>query len=260
LSTASAPPPGRARPQVTRAHVPLGGGPLACPVMATFALIHGGGGSAWDWHLVVPELRKRGHEPVAVELSCEQESAGWWAYAGAVIDAVADRRDVTVVGHSLGDFTAPLVCARIPADLLILLSGMIPFPGELFDAMSSTTTFRRSSRQKRSDENETRIRRRCGSRGLSTHGQRRRRGTSCVATTACSRPHGRGGTLAHALASRLTRWTAATTSPLAVRASWPNASTHTPRASRDRAPLPAAPDGVDHGWWSERAGSVPAGV
>jgi Alpha/beta hydrolase family len=80
-----------------------------------------------------PELRMRGHEPVAVDLPCEQESAGWWAYAGAVVDAVAERRDVIVVGHSLGGFTAPLICARIPADLLILLSGMIPSPGELFD-------------------------------------------------------------------------------------------------------------------------------
>ena len=78
--------------------------------MATFALIHGGGGSAWDWHLVVPELRKRGHEPVAVDLPGEQESAGWSAYADAVVDAVAGRRDLIVVGHSLGGFTAPLVC------------------------------------------------------------------------------------------------------------------------------------------------------
>jgi pimeloyl-ACP methyl ester carboxylesterase len=101
--------------------------------VATFALIHGGGGSAWDWHLVAPELRERGHEPVAVDLPCENESADWWAYAEAVVDAVAERRDVIVVGHSLGGFTAPLVCARIPADLLILLCGMIPSPGELFD-------------------------------------------------------------------------------------------------------------------------------
>jgi pimeloyl-ACP methyl ester carboxylesterase len=100
--------------------------------MATFALIHGGGGSAWDWHLVVPELRERGHEAVAVDLPCEQESAGWSEYAGAVVDAVAERRDVIVVGHSLGAFTAPLVCARIPADLLILVAGMIPAPGERF--------------------------------------------------------------------------------------------------------------------------------
>jgi pimeloyl-ACP methyl ester carboxylesterase len=118
--------------EVTRAHVPLGGS-TSVPVMATFAVIHGGGGSAWDWHLVVPELRKRGHEPVAVDLPCDQESAGWWAYAGAVVDAVAERRDVIVVGHSLGGFTAPLVCARVPADLLILLCGMIPASGELFD-------------------------------------------------------------------------------------------------------------------------------
>src|SRR3712207_7350675 len=96
---------------------------LACPGVATFALIHGGGGSAWDWHLVVPELRARGHEAIAVDLPCEREPAGWSAYVDAVVDAVADRRDVIVVGHSLGGFTAPLVAARIPVDLLVLLAG-----------------------------------------------------------------------------------------------------------------------------------------
>lgn len=100
--------------------------------MATFALIHGGGGSAWDWHLIVPELQKRGHDAVAVDLPSETESAGWWAYAGAVVEAVAARRNVIVVGHSLGGFTAPLVCARIPVDLLILVAS----PGELFDPLS----------------------------------------------------------------------------------------------------------------------------
>jgi pimeloyl-ACP methyl ester carboxylesterase len=45
--------------------------------VATFVLIHGGGGSAWNWHLVVPALRKRGHDPVAVDLPSEEESAGW---------------------------------------------------------------------------------------------------------------------------------------------------------------------------------------
>lgn len=100
--------------------------------MATFALIHGGGGSAWDWHLVVPELSGRGHDPVAVDLPSEDESAGWWDYADAVVHAIADRSEVVVVGHSLGGFTAPLVCARIPVDLLVLVAAMIPSPGELF--------------------------------------------------------------------------------------------------------------------------------
>ena len=101
--------------------------------MATLALIHGGGGSAWDWHLVVPELRERGHEPLAVDLPSEDESAGWWEHADAVVNAVGEGQDVIVVGHSLGGFTAPLVCARIPVDLLVLVAAMIPSPGERFD-------------------------------------------------------------------------------------------------------------------------------
>jgi pimeloyl-ACP methyl ester carboxylesterase len=100
--------------------------------VATFALIHGGGGSAWDWHLVVSALRGRGHDPVAVDLPSEDETAGWWEYADAVVDAIGDRSDVVVVGHSLGGFTAPLVCARIPVDHLVLVAAMIPSPRELF--------------------------------------------------------------------------------------------------------------------------------
>jgi len=81
--------------------------------VATFALIHGAGGSAWDWHLVVPELQELGHEPIAVDLPAKEGSAGWWAYADAVVDAVGERQPVIVVGHSLGGFTAPLVWVRI---------------------------------------------------------------------------------------------------------------------------------------------------
>jgi pimeloyl-ACP methyl ester carboxylesterase len=108
-------------------------GPLGSPTVAIIALIHGGGGSAWDWHLVVRELRERGHEPIAVDLPIDDESAGWWEYADAVVDALGKSRHVIVVGHSLGGFTAPLVCARIPVDLLVLVAAMIPSPGERFD-------------------------------------------------------------------------------------------------------------------------------
>jgi pimeloyl-ACP methyl ester carboxylesterase len=102
--------------------------------VGTFAFIHGGGSSAWDWHLVVPELRARGHEAIAVDLPTEDESAGWWEYADAVVEAIAGRERVVVVGHSLGGFTAPLVCARRPVDLVVLVAAMIPSPGERFDA------------------------------------------------------------------------------------------------------------------------------
>ncbi len=113
-------------------------------MVATFALIHGGGGSAWDWHLVAPELRELGHDPVAVDLPSDDGSAGWWEYADAVVQAVGGRGNVVVVGHSLGGFTAPLVCVRIPADLLVLVAAMIPSPGELFADWWANTGYEES--------------------------------------------------------------------------------------------------------------------
>ena len=58
--------------------------------MATYVLIHGGGGSAWDWHLVVPQLRDRGHEVVAVDLPNEDPSAGWSEYVDTVEAAIRE--------------------------------------------------------------------------------------------------------------------------------------------------------------------------
>jgi pimeloyl-ACP methyl ester carboxylesterase len=97
---------------------------------STFALIHGGGGGAWDWHLVEGELRARGHDVVAVDLPSEDPTAGLEDYADVVVDAIGDRTDLVVVGHSFGGFTAPLVCDRLQADLLVLVAAMIPAPGE----------------------------------------------------------------------------------------------------------------------------------
>ncbi len=100
--------------------------------MATFVLIHGAGDAAWSWHLVAAELSSRGHDVVAVDLPCDDDSAGLAEYADTVVDAIGDRRELVVVGHSLGAFTAPLVCARVAADRLVLLAPMIPAPGEPF--------------------------------------------------------------------------------------------------------------------------------
>jgi hypothetical protein len=69
--------------------------------VATFALIHGGGRTAWDWHLVGPVLRECGHDPVAVDLPCDDESAGWSEYRDTVVRAVGKRGDLAVVGQTL---------------------------------------------------------------------------------------------------------------------------------------------------------------
>lgn len=98
--------------------------------MSVFVLIPGAGGAAWYWHRVVPELRARGHEVVAVELPGADESAGLPEYTDAVVAAVGDHDDVVVVAQSMGGFTAPMVCARVPVALLVLVNAMIPLPGE----------------------------------------------------------------------------------------------------------------------------------
>jgi pimeloyl-ACP methyl ester carboxylesterase len=98
--------------------------------MATFVLIHGAGDVGWYWHLVEAELRERGHDTVAPDLPCDDDSAGLPEYVDAVVQAIGDRTDLVVVAQSLGAFTAPLVCDRVPVRLLVLVAPMIPAPGE----------------------------------------------------------------------------------------------------------------------------------
>jgi pimeloyl-ACP methyl ester carboxylesterase len=115
--------------------------------MATYVLIHGAGDSAWCWHLLAGELRERGHDVVAVDLPCEDESAGLGDYADTVVEAIAGRGDLAVVGHSLGGFTAPLVCARVPVDLLVLVAAMIPSPGETGNEWWAKTGYESAARE-----------------------------------------------------------------------------------------------------------------
>jgi pimeloyl-ACP methyl ester carboxylesterase len=98
--------------------------------MSTFVLIHGAGDVGWYWHLVEAELRRRGHDAVAPDLPCDDDSAGLAEYADAVVEAIGERTDLVVVAQSAGGFTAPLVCDRVPVTLLVLVAPVIPAPGE----------------------------------------------------------------------------------------------------------------------------------
>ncbi|MEU4781455.1 alpha/beta hydrolase [Micromonospora sp. NPDC023633] len=98
--------------------------------MATYVLIPPAGSGPWYWHLLAEQLRDRGHDVVAVDLPCDDDSAGLAEYTDAAVRAVGDRTDLVVVAQSFGAFTGPLVCDRVHADLLVLLTPMVPFPGE----------------------------------------------------------------------------------------------------------------------------------
>jgi hypothetical protein len=65
-----------------------------------------------------------------MDLPCDNDSAGLAQYADEVVEAIGGRRDLVLVAQSFGGFTAPLVCERVPVDLMILVAAMIPSPGE----------------------------------------------------------------------------------------------------------------------------------
>lgn len=96
----------------------------------TFVLIPGAGCTPYHWHPLTAELRRRGHTVVEVDLPCEDETAGLGSYVDAVVEAARGHTGLTLVAHSLGGMTAPLVCERLPVDLLVLVAAMIPAPGE----------------------------------------------------------------------------------------------------------------------------------
>ena len=103
--------------------------------MATFVLLPGAGSDSWYWHLVVPDLEEAGHDVVAVDLPVTDDDAGFVDYADVVVDAMRERHleragDVVLVAQSLSGFVAPLVAARVPVDLMILVAAMVPRPGE----------------------------------------------------------------------------------------------------------------------------------
>ncbi len=98
--------------------------------MAAYVLIHGAGSDSWYWHLVVPALQERGHDVVTPDLPCDDDRAGLIEYADSVVDAIGNRRNLILVAQSMAGFTAPIVCDRVPVDLLIMVAAMIPRPHE----------------------------------------------------------------------------------------------------------------------------------
>jgi len=107
--------------------------------VATFVFIHGAGDVGWYWHLVEAELRARGHRTLAPDLPAGDDSLTLIDYRDAVINALHASDEsvsgaVVVVGQSYGAFTAPLVAARLEADVLVFVAGMVPAPTEAPDA------------------------------------------------------------------------------------------------------------------------------
>jgi pimeloyl-ACP methyl ester carboxylesterase len=98
--------------------------------VATFVLVHGAWHGAWCWERLVPELERRGHRTVAVDLPCADPHATFEDYTDVVCDAVPDGADDAVlVGHSLGGHAVARAAARRPFAHLVYLCALVPEPG-----------------------------------------------------------------------------------------------------------------------------------
>lgn len=98
---------------------------------ASFVLVPGGGGSAWDWHRVVPLLESAGMHAVAVDLPAGDDTADLFTYADVVRAAARDiPRPLILVAHSMGAYTAPIAAAGLDPALLVLVNPMVPAPDE----------------------------------------------------------------------------------------------------------------------------------
>jgi pimeloyl-ACP methyl ester carboxylesterase len=95
----------------------------------SFVLIPGAGGNAGYWQLVEPLLQQAGYKSVAVSLP-NWPGATIADQADALVAAAAAEPEVTLVAQSMGAFSAPLACDRLPVAELVLLNAMIPAPGE----------------------------------------------------------------------------------------------------------------------------------
>jgi pimeloyl-ACP methyl ester carboxylesterase len=99
-----------------------------------FVLVHGGFHGAWCWDRLVPELTRRGHSTVTVDLPGHgarvDEDATLLGYRDAVVE-VLEPGDI-LVGHSMGGFVVSLA-ADAAVDVVrhvVYLAGGLPLEGE----------------------------------------------------------------------------------------------------------------------------------
>lgn len=96
--------------------------------MSLFCLVHGSTQSAKGWDLLIPELEKRGHQTMTVDLPTNARDASATHYADVIVQALEgiNHGDVVVVGHSASGMFIPFVAQLRPVRQLVFLAALIP--------------------------------------------------------------------------------------------------------------------------------------
>jgi len=105
---------------------------------ATIVLVHGAWADASAWQAVIPVLKAQGHEVIAVNLPGHGSDATSFAnislqtYVDVVKNAIGDRKNVILVGHSMAGLVISQVAEEIPTQIkkLVYLAAYLPQNGE----------------------------------------------------------------------------------------------------------------------------------
>jgi pimeloyl-ACP methyl ester carboxylesterase len=105
---------------------------------STIVLVHGAWSDATAWQAVVPVLQAQGHEVIAVNLPGHGSDATSFAgislksYVDAVKNAIGERKNVVLVGHSMAGIVISQVAEEIPGQIkeLVYLAAYLPQNGE----------------------------------------------------------------------------------------------------------------------------------
>jgi pimeloyl-ACP methyl ester carboxylesterase len=94
------------------------------------ALVHGSYHGAWCWDFLRPELERRGHRVITMDLPISDPTLGAADYAKTIEDALDPDTEPIVVGHSMAGLVIPLVAAHRPVRRLVFLAAFLPAPGK----------------------------------------------------------------------------------------------------------------------------------
>lgn len=105
---------------------------------ATIVLVHGAWSDATAWQAIEPLLKAQGHEVIAVNLPGHGGDVTSFAninlqsYVDAVKNAIGDRTNVVLVGHSMAGIVISQVAEEIPGQIkeLVYLAAYLPQNGE----------------------------------------------------------------------------------------------------------------------------------
>jgi pimeloyl-ACP methyl ester carboxylesterase len=104
----------------------------------TIVLVHGAWSDATAWQAVIPILKAQGHEVIAVNLPGHGSDATSFAnislqtYVDVVKNAIGDRKNIVLVGHSMAGLVISEVAEEIPGQIkeLVYLAAYLPQNGE----------------------------------------------------------------------------------------------------------------------------------